>query len=137
MVDREVDGPLWVIFGHSWGLRVWSWATLGAGVGGLLVCWRSWVALGHLLAFLARSWGRCVRCSVCWRSWTLLGPVVAVLGCSWGLYWRSGAEKCEEHGYLEHVFISQAEARSAASRAGLGSLLGPILVVLGHFGALC
>ena len=45
---------------------------------------------------------------------SLLGPMLAVLGLSWDLCGRSGAEKCEEHGYLENVFISRAGARSAA-----------------------
>ena len=35
MVDREVDGPVWVVVGHSWGLSVRSWAALGAYVGGV------------------------------------------------------------------------------------------------------
>ena len=35
MVDREVDGPVWVILGRSWDLCVRSWAALGAYVGGL------------------------------------------------------------------------------------------------------
>ena len=44
----------------------------------------------------------------------------AVLGRSWGLCGRSGAEKCEEHAYLENVLISRAGVRSAASGAVLG-----------------
>ena len=35
MVDREVDGPEWVVLDRSWGLCVRSWAALGANVGGL------------------------------------------------------------------------------------------------------
>ena len=35
MVDREVDWPVWVVLGRSWGLCVRSWAALGAYVGGL------------------------------------------------------------------------------------------------------
>ena len=34
MVDREVDGPVWVVLGRSWDLYVRSWAALGAYVGG-------------------------------------------------------------------------------------------------------
>ena len=81
-----------------------------------------------------------------------------VWGRSRGLCGRSGAEKREEHGYLENVFISRAGARSASSGAilgrswglcwrswaalgayvgGLGPLLGPILAVLGRSWALC
>ena len=68
MVDREVDGPVWVVLGRSWGLCVRSWAALGAFVGGLAPSW------GLLWAVLGRSWG------LCWRSWAALGPVKSVLG---------------------------------------------------------
>ena len=34
MVDREVDGPVWVVLGRFGGLCVRSWAALGAFVGG-------------------------------------------------------------------------------------------------------
>ena len=110
-----------------------------------------------MLAVLGHTWG------LCWRSWAglgtyvgglglLLGPMLAVLGRSWGLCGRSGAEKSEEHGYLENVVISRAGARSAASGAvlgrswtlcwrswaapgayvaGLGPLLGPMFTILG------
>ena len=50
MVDREVDGPVWVVLGHSRGLCVRSWAGLGAYVGGL------GAVLGPTLAILGRSW---------------------------------------------------------------------------------
>ena len=97
--------------------------------------------LGPMLAVLA-----CLR--------PLLGPMLSVLGRSRGLCGRSGAEKCEEHGYLENMLISRTGARSAAwgsvlSRSwglcwrswaalgayvgGLGLLLGPKLTVLGRF----
>ena len=96
---------------------------------------RSWAALGAYVGGLG----------------PLLGPMLAVWGRSWGLCGRSGAEKCEEHGYLENVLISRAGARSAAwgsvlSRSwglcwrswaalgpyvgGLGRLFGPMLAVL-------
>ena len=51
MVDREVDWPVWVVLGRSWGLCVRSWAALGAYVGGL------GAVLGPMLAILGRSWG--------------------------------------------------------------------------------
>ena len=51
MVDHEVEGPLWVVLGRSWGLCVRSWAALGAYVGGLRVL------LEPMLAVLGRSWG--------------------------------------------------------------------------------
>ena len=35
MVDREVDGPVRVVFGRSWGLCVRSRASFGVYVGGL------------------------------------------------------------------------------------------------------
>ena len=73
MVDREVDGPVWVVLGRSWGLCVWSWAALPAYVGGL------GGLLGLMLAVLGRSF------DLCWRSWAILGPLRAVLGHSWGL----------------------------------------------------
>ena len=71
MLDREVDVPVWVVLGRSYGL-----------------CWRSWAALGAYVGGLG----------------LLLGPMWAV----WG------RKKCEEHGYLENMFISRAGARSAA-----------------------
>ena len=82
--------------------------------------------------------------------------MLAVLGRSWRLCGLSGAEKCEEHSYLENVLISRAGARSAALGSvlscswslcwwswaalgayvgGLGLLLGPKLTVLGRLGA--
>ena len=67
----------------------------------------------------------------------LLGPIVAVLGCSSGLCGQSGAEKCEEHGYLENVLISRAGARAAAWGIGLEPLLGPMLAILSRSWALC
>ena len=57
MVDREVDWPVWVVLGRSWGLCVRrSWG----------LCWRSWAALGPYVGGLG----------------PLLGPMLAVLGCS-------------------------------------------------------
>ena len=50
MVDREVDWPVWVVLGRSWGLCVRSWAALGAYVGGL------GAVLGSMLAILSCSW---------------------------------------------------------------------------------
>ena len=35
MTDREVDGPVLVVLGRSWGLCVRPWAALAAYVGGL------------------------------------------------------------------------------------------------------
>ena len=69
-------------------------AVLGASVGGL------WPLLDPMLAVLG-GLGAYVG-----GLGPLLGPMLAVLGCSWGLCGRSGAEKCEEHGYLGNVFIS-------------------------------
>ena len=78
--------------------------------------------------------------------------MLAVLSRSRGLCGRSGAEKCEEHGYLENVLSSRAGMRSAAWGSvlgrswalcwrswvalgpyvgGLEPLLGPMLAVLG------
>ena len=68
MVDREVDWPVWVVLGRSWGLCVRSWAALGAYVGGL------GPLLEPMLAVLGRSWG------LCWRSWAALGAYVGGLG---------------------------------------------------------
>ena len=50
MVDREVDGPVWVVLGRFGGLCVRSWAALGAFVGG------PGPLLGPLLAVWKRSW---------------------------------------------------------------------------------
>ena len=85
MVDREVDGPVWVVLGRFGGLCVRSWAALGAFVGGpgpllwplLAVLGRSWASaggpgplLGPLYAVLA-ALGR------------LVGPKLAVLAGVW------------------------------------------------------
>ena len=117
-------GLMLAILGRSWA------STLGPGA-----------LLAPLCAVLCRSW------SLSWRSWPLLGVILAVLGRSWGLCGRSGAEKCEEHAYLENVCISRAGARSAAwGRSwaalgayvgGLGPLLEPMLAVLGRSWDLC
>ena len=105
---------------------------------------RSWAGLGAYVGGLG----------------SLLGSMLAVLGRFWCLCGRSGAEKCEEHCYLENVFISRMGVRTCAyfssgsaicclegrSRAlswrswaalgpyvgGLGPLLGPVLAVLGR-----
>jgi len=112
--------PLLGLYGRSWASLEASIGDLGLHLGDTWgLCWRSWAALGHLLAVLGRSWGRCVQ------SWAavgahvgslhpLSGPMLAVLDRSWGMCGRSGVEKCEERGYFENVFISQTGARSAA-----------------------
>ena len=79
MVDREVDGPVWVVLGRFGGLCVRSWAALGAFVGG------PGPLLWPLLAILERSWA-----SVGGPG-SLLGPILAVLGRSWARRWRSSA----------------------------------------------
>ena len=68
MVDREVDGPVLVVLGRSWGLCCGSWAALGAYFGGLGAVW------GPMLAILGRSW------HLCWRSLAALGAYVGGLG---------------------------------------------------------
>ena len=129
------------VLGRSWGLCWRSGAALGVYVGGL------GPLLGPMLAVLGPL-GTYVG-----GLGQLLGPMLAVLGRSWGLYGRSRAEKCEEHGYLENMLISRAGARSAAWGSvwscswglccrswdalgayvgGLGSLLGPMLAILGR-----
>ena len=107
MVDREVHGPVWVVFCRSWGLCVRSWAALGAYVVGL------GTVLGPMLAILGlygrsrAALGAFVRSLGCiWAALgayvgglgPLLGAMLAVLGrswsrClrSWGLCWRSWA----------------------------------------------
>ena len=60
MVDREVDGPVWVVLSRSLGLCWQSVAALGAYVGGL----------GPLLEPLGRPW------RLCWRSGAALGAYV-------------------------------------------------------------
>ena len=114
-------GLMLAVLSRSWGLCWRSWVALGAYMGGLgpenaknmatlKMCLfpqrerdlrpggRSSVALGADVVGLG----------------PLLGPMLAVLARSWGLCGRSGAEKCQEHGYLENMFISRAGARSAA-----------------------
>ena len=122
------------------------WAALGASAGGLGCTWaalRAYVGdLGPLLGLYWRSWPA-LGVAVC-DPGPLLEPMLAVLGRSWGLCGRSGAEKCEEHGYLENVLISRARMRSAALGAALGSYLGglgplldPMLAVWGRSWPLC
>ncbi len=97
-------GPMLAVWGRSWDLCWRSRASTGGpgpSVGGLGL---TWAALGAYVGGLG----------------PLLGPMLAILGHSWSLCGRSGAEKCEEHGYLENLFISSAGARSAASWAVLG-----------------
>ena len=71
MVDREVDWPVWVVLGRSWGLCVRSWAALGAYVGGL------GAVLGPTLAILSLSWASIggLGCT-----WAALGACVGDLG---------------------------------------------------------
>ena len=128
MVDREVDRPVWVVLGPSWGLCVRSWAALGIYVGGL------GAGLGLMLAILSCSWASkggsgpvlaalrrllAPMLAILGRSWAstggpgpLLGPLCAVRGRSWSLCWRS----CSALG---------------AYVGGLGPLLGPMLAVVG------
>ena len=77
MVDREVDGPVWMVLGRSLGLCVRSWAALEAYVGG------PGAVLGPLLAILGRSWASTGGPG------PRLGPLCAILGRSWSLCWRS------------------------------------------------
>jgi hypothetical protein len=65
---------------------------------------------------------------------TTLGLLLTVLGSSWGLCGRSGAENCEEHGYLEHVICGSVGGPGSlfgAHGGHLGPLLEPMLAVLG------
>ena len=66
MVDREVDGPVWVVLTRSLGLCWQALAALGAYLGGL------GPLLEPMLAVLGRSW------RLCWRSWAVLGRKVAL-----------------------------------------------------------
>ena len=88
MVDREVDWPVWVVLGRSWGLCVRSWVAFGAYVGGLEA------VLGPMLAILSCSWASVggpgpiggLGCT-----WVALGAYVGDLELLLGLYWRSWA----------------------------------------------
>ena len=64
MVNREVDWPVWVVLGRSWGLCVRSWAALGAYVGDL----------GRSLGLFGRSWA---VLGLCCRSLAATGRKVA------------------------------------------------------------
>ena len=137
------------LWGCSWGSVGGPGPLLGPMLAVLGCSWASAGSprslLGPILAVLGCYWG------LCWRSWA---PMLAVLGRSWGLCGR----KYEEHVYFENVLISQAGARSAASRAvlgrswtlcwrswaalgayvgDLGPLLVPMLAVLGCSWGLC
>ena len=84
MVDREVDGPVWVILGRSRGLCVRSRAALGACVGYLGT---NVGDLGQLLDLDGRFWAA-LRASIgglgC--TWAALGAYVGDLGPLLGLY---------------------------------------------------
>ena len=69
MVDREVDGPVWVVFGRSWGLRVRSRAALVASVGAL------GTNVGDLEPLLCLDG----------RLWAALGASIGGLGCTWAV----------------------------------------------------
>ena len=112
-----------------------SWAALGAYVCGLEpllgLCGRSWAALGTYLgglglllgplrAVLGRSW------DLSWRSWAVLGHYVGGLGSLLEpMRVVSGPKNAKKMATL-NVFISQARARSVASRAVLGRFGGTI-----------
>ena len=64
MVDREVDGPVWVVLSRSLGLCWQFLAARGAYVGDL----------GLLLEPRGRSW------RLCWRSGAALGAYVGGIG---------------------------------------------------------
>ena len=57
MVDREVDWPVWIVLGRSWGL-----------------CVRFLSLLGPMLAVWGRSW------DLCWRSLAYVGDLELLLG---------------------------------------------------------
>ena len=93
MVDREVDWPVWVLLGRSWGLCVRSWVALGG------LCWRSGGGLGtyvgdlELLLGLDGRSGFALGASIGDLGCTCaaLGAYVGDLGPLLGLYWRSWA----------------------------------------------
>ena len=115
MIDREVDWPVWVVLGRSWGLCVRSWVALGG------LCLRSGGGLGTYVGDLELLLG------LYGRSRVALGASISGLGCTWaalgiyaadlgpllGLYWRSWAAL-------------------GAAVCGPGLLLGPMLAVLGR-----
>ena len=109
MVEREVDGPVWVVLGRSWGLCVRPWVAVGAHVGGL------GAVLGPTLAILSCSWASAGVPGPLWGpQWAvlaalgrLLAPMVAILGRSW------------------------------VSTGGPGPLLGPLCAVLGRSWSQC
>ena len=112
MVGCEVDGPVWVVLGRSWGLCVRSWVAiggrclrsgggLGTYVGDLELLLgldgRSWVAFGASIGGLGCTWAALGAyggdlgplLSLCKRFWAALGAYVGGLGRSWGLSLRS------------------------------------------------
>ena len=66
----------------------------------------------------------------------LLGPLCAVLGRSQGLCWRSWAALVASVGDLRPLLCLYGRSWAAlgAYVGGLGSLLGPMLAVLGRSG---
>ena len=77
MLDREVDVPVCLVLGRSYGLCWRSWAVVGAYVSGF------GPLLGPRLAVLG-GLGAYVG-----GLGPLLGPMLAVLGRSWDPCWRS------------------------------------------------
>ena len=113
MVNPEVDWPMWVVLGRSWGLCVRSWVALGG------LCWRSGGGLGTYVGDLEPLLG------LCGWSWDGLaaslgglGPLVAYvggLGPLLGLCRRSWAALGAYLGGLGLLF--------GAAAGGPGSLL--------------
>ena len=150
MVDREVDGPVWVVLGRSWGLCVRSWVALGALVGDLGPLlgpiWpknaKNMATLKMRLflkregdlrprgAVLSRPWGVCRRSwphlggsrGLCWQSWSALEASVGGLGPLSGPFVRGPGS---------------AWGLCCRAWAVLGPLFGAMLVVLGRSWGLC
>ena len=126
MVDREIEGSVWVL-GRSWSICVQPLVALGAYVVGrgavlgsmLAIVGRSCGSagglvppLGLLCVVLGRSRGLCVR------SWFALGSLRAVLGRPCGRCMRSWVAL-------------------GAYVGGLGAVSGVMLAILGCTWGLC
>ena len=128
MIGRDVDGPVWTVWGRSRGLCGRSWATLG-------LCGRSSAALGASVSGLGPLSGPLWAVLGYLSGYAgglgaLLGPLLAVLGRSWGLCSRSWAVL----GSLLAV-PGRLGPTLWCYVGGLGSLLGPMLADLAALGA--
>ena len=111
-------------------------------MGGLgLLLGPMFAVLGRLGVFVGGpgpSWSHSLV--LCWRSWIALGTHVGGLGCSWVLCWRSGAvlgRKMSRNMTTLKMCLFLERERDLPPQGGLGPPLVPLLAVLGGSWDLC